>query len=143
MTSMISRACQTAACPVRERRGELRIDVLDSACMLTCRRFSSRRPDLSSAQFHFDSVQRTWRRTEKHVACGRIECSFVTRAFQTLVLTRVVNRTTQMGAFLAIRMKRAIRGPNQDGRVAAGRKVKIEAAVECQRLGSFNAHGRE
>src|SRR5215471_8816754 len=90
ITNMIRRACQTAACPVRERRGASSVGVLYSAGMLTCRRFSANGPDLSSAHLDFDSVQRSWRRPVKHIARGRIERSFMTRAFQALMIAREI-----------------------------------------------------
>jgi hypothetical protein len=98
---------------------------------------------LSIPHFYFNRIERTWRWTIKHIARAGIERPFMTRAFKPLVFARIVNRTTQVRAFLAIRVIRAVGGANQDGRITFGRIIKIEAAVRRQRLGSFNASWSE
>lgn len=129
ITSMISRACQTAACPGFDR-------VFKSASILWRRGVSACGPNLSVPHFNFNDIQGTRRRTVKNISRGDVECAFMTRAFQSLMVTRVINRTTQVCTLLPVSVISAAGCANEDRGISLGRITKIQTAVKRE---SFSA----
>src|SRR5438105_12718976 len=108
---MIRRACQTAALP-RLERVESRGDVFlpesksraESNCMFISCGLSAQRPHSAVANFNFDHIQRARRRTVQNVSRRGIESAFVTWTLESLMLARVIHRTREVRALLAVRV---------------------------------------
>src|SRR5215208_1605563 len=136
MTSIINRACQTAAWPAFECR---RV-VLKSACMFAARGLPRHCPDLSVASFNRDNIKRSRRWSIKNVAGRGVKRTFMTGTLETLLIARVVNRTTQVSTLLPVSVIDAISGANQNRGVIARWIVEVQSTVRRQRFGASNTN---
>src|SRR5215208_7201663 len=134
MTSIINRACQTAAWPAFECR---RV-VLKSACMFAARGLPRHCPDLSVASLNLDSIKRSWRWPIKNVAGRCVKRTFMTGTLETLLIARVVTGTTQVSTLLPVSVIGAVSCANQNRGVIGTRIVKVQSTVGRQLLRAIN-----
>jgi len=75
--------------------------------------------------------------------CFRVERTVVTRTFESMMIARVINGTTQVGAFLSEGVIRAVRGAHQNRGIAFSRITKIQTAVRHERFRSVDTDNGE
>src|ERR1043166_1083870 len=132
MTSMINRACHTAAWPAFAR------GLVNSTSDLYWRSGSADGPDLSVTCLDFDGVEwsRWW--TIKNISIGRIERTLMTRTFQTLMIARVIDGTTQMCALLPVSVKSTVWCAHKDCRITHRRVIEIQTAVRRETFSALD-----
>src|SRR5215213_8867018 len=97
-------------------------------------------PDLSVASLNLDNIKRSGRWPIKNVAGRGVKRTFMTGTLETLLIARVVNRTTQVSTLLPVSVIGAVSGANQNRGVIACWIVKVQSTVRRQRQGSINTN---